>query len=105
MSDIWAQQYTLGTNPVPPRRPDAVSKLLKQKAMSDARENKIKFVDRGIGTMADGLDQDLLKTIAQEFWKQDSEVHMADYFNQKALLIPGCINTTLLRTYVPHTKM
>ena len=78
IGDLWSRQFTLKLNPTEPCRPKPVKDILQQKRAAEVHEGKAAFKDRGVGTMADGLDPGRLHDIAFEFWSQNSEVRKRD---------------------------
>jgi hypothetical protein len=90
--DVWRMQYELQQNPRVPIRPTTVKGMLKQKKMVTVQVENETFVDRGIGTMVDCVDEDSLREIGDRFMAQDNEVglkHRADNLLSIALCSRG----------------
>ena len=65
---LYHHQHALGSNPHPPPRTKALNALIADREKSESQRKKDEFVDRGIGTMLDGYNQEELRNFVRCCW-------------------------------------
>ncbi|KAH9150111.1 hypothetical protein AeRB84_006993 [Aphanomyces euteiches] len=73
LMDLWRMQYELQQNNRVPIRPSSAKELLKQKKLASVRNEDEQYIDRGIGTMVDRVDEVSLQSIADAFFHENTE--------------------------------